>query len=73
MFPVFVAMLAFPLLILVRRMLVLFMLAAMLVFLPLVFAAAAVMFGSLCLLAVRFGCSLSLQTQKQVVNISLKL
>lgn len=52
-FPVFVTMLAFAVLVLVRGMLVFFVLTAMLVFFPLVFPAAAVMFGSLfCLLAI---------------------
>jgi len=47
-FPVFVTMLAFTVLVLIRDMLVFFVLTAMLVFFPLVFtAAAAVMFGRL--------------------------
>lgn len=48
MFPVFVTMLAFAVLVFVGRMFVLFVLTTMLVFFPLVFTAAAVMFGPLC-------------------------
>lgn len=63
-FPVFVSMLAFALLVLVRGVLVFFVLAAVLVFLPLVFAATAVMFGPLlCLLSV--GLRLLLEVEKE--------
>lgn len=53
-FPVFVTVLAFAVLVLIRGMLVFFVLTAVFVFFPLVFtAAAAVMFGPLfCLLAI---------------------
>lgn len=56
-FPMFVTVSAFAVLVLVKGVFVLFVLAAVLVFFPLVFAAAAaaVMFGPLlCLLAVGF-------------------
>ena len=59
-FPVFMTMSAFAVLVLVNGMFVFFVLATMLVFFPLVFtAAAAVMFGRLlCLLTVSFCFSL---------------
>lgn len=62
-FPVFVAVLALAVLVLVGGVLVLFVLAAMLVFLPLVFPAAAAMLGRfLGLLAI--SCCLLLVTTK---------
>lgn len=54
-FPVFMTVLAFTVLVLIRDMLVFFVLTTMLVFFPLVFTATAVMFGPLfCLLAISF-------------------
>lgn len=46
-FPVFVSMLAFAVLVFIRGMLVFFVLTPVLVFLPLVFTTTAVMFGPL--------------------------
>lgn len=52
-FPVFVTVFAFAVLVLVKGMFVFFVLTTVLVFFPLVFTAAAVMFGPLlCLLTV---------------------
>lgn len=69
-FPMFVTMLAFAVLVLIRGMFVLFVLTAMLVFFPLVFTATAVMFGPLlCLLAISFSLLLGCEHTRITINL----
>lgn len=68
-FPVFVPMLPFTVLVVIRGMLVFFVLTTMLVFFPLVFTTAAVMFGPLfCLLTIIDCLLLGRDTTNQLDN-----
>lgn len=73
-FSVFMTMLAFSVLVLIRDMLVLFVLTSVLVFFPLVFTTAAVMFGLLhCLLTISFNLLLRNNTSVVNSNVSFKI